>query len=121
MPRFMGFVLCGVDGCGKEAIHKGRRLCAAHYHRYRRSLKPKNPLRNRNIGDVVKTAVVRGKEIHLTQGAIDSFWMKVNKTDTCWIWTAFTDRQGYGRFGLYKTCFLAHRFAYELVVGPVPE
>lgn len=48
------------------------------------------------------------------------FWAKVDKTDGCWLWTAATVN-GYGYFGTKrpKTVY-AHRFAYELLVGPIP-
>jgi|ERR1035437_1467721 hypothetical protein len=49
------------------------------------------------------------------------FWAKVNKTDSCWLWTARCFENGYGQFanGAGKTV-RAHRFAYELLVGPIP-
>lgn len=53
------------------------------------------------------------------------FWPKVRKTGTCWIWTAFIDDSGHGRFGVREAdgkhhMRMAHRFAWELVNGPVP-
>lgn len=68
------------------------------------------------------------------------FWMKVDKAGQvpphrpdlgpCWMWTASTNgKQGYGifrggterdRYGSRKWV-LAHRFAYECEVGPIPE
>lgn len=53
--------------------------------------------------------------------AATRFWAKVEKTDTCWLWTAALVK-GYGRF--YDTDMRpvgAHRWAYELLVGPIPE
>lgn len=47
------------------------------------------------------------------------FWPKVRKTETCWLWTAAVDRRGYGRFQLQGRTVGAHRFAYELLVGPI--
>lgn len=44
------------------------------------------------------------------------FWSMVNKTDTCWVWTGGLSR-GYGKF-FGKG---AHRYAYEALVGPIPE
>ena len=43
-------------------------------------------------------------------------------THTCWIWTAAT-AQGYGRInaGGRGVPLQAHRVAYELLVGPIPE
>jgi hypothetical protein len=48
------------------------------------------------------------------------FWAKVEKTDTCWVWSA-AKISGYGAFKLDGRAIRAHRFAYELLVGPVPE
>jgi hypothetical protein len=48
------------------------------------------------------------------------FWDKVAKTDGCWLWMACIDR-GYGQFGIDGNVRRAHRVAYELLVGPIPE
>lgn len=54
--------------------------------------------------------------------AEERFWPKVNKTDSCWLWTGTTGSTGYGNFyagkvdGAYKWVG-AHRFSYELVNG----
>lgn len=49
------------------------------------------------------------------------FWRKVTKTDTCWLWTAATQRDGYGHFHVNRKGVVAHRYSYELVHGPIPE
>jgi hypothetical protein len=51
----------------------------------------------------------------------ERFWSKVDKTETCWLWTGAKTSQGYGRFNLTEHWVLAHRFAYELLVGPIPD
>lgn len=48
------------------------------------------------------------------------FIAKVDKTDTCWLWQAAT-RRGYGAFWLGGRHVAAHRFAYQFLVGPVPD
>lgn len=49
------------------------------------------------------------------------FWSKVNKTNTCWLWTAYKFPTGYGRFGLtHNIGVRAHRWAYEEANGPIP-
>lgn len=53
----------------------------------------------------------------------ERFWLKVNKTDTCWLWTGFLNHDGYGRVGPRKgvhTGMRAHRWAWESVNGPIP-
>lgn len=48
------------------------------------------------------------------------FWSKVERTDTCWLWTAATDRHGYGVFmpdtrrSGDRKIVRAHRFAFTL-------
>lgn len=49
------------------------------------------------------------------------FWSKVLVTDGCWVWAGGLDSDGYGRFYLQYHNFLAHRFAYELMVGEIPK
>lgn len=56
----------------------------------------------------------------LEQPYADRFWAKVNKTGSCWIWTASRNSCGYGRFGLHRSSVLAHRIAYKLAVGEIP-
>lgn len=50
----------------------------------------------------------------------ERFWSHVDKTGECWIWTS-TTRAGYGRFRIGAVKVNAHRFAYELLVGPIPD
>lgn len=45
----------------------------------------------------------------------------VDETTGCWLWTAGLNGQGYGHFSLDGRMQRAHRVAYELLVGPVPE
>jgi hypothetical protein len=54
--------------------------------------------------------------------ATERFWKRVDKTDTCWIWIGAIGLQGYGNFcPSANTWMRAHRFAYELLVGPIPS
>lgn len=53
---------------------------------------------------------------------MDRFWSKVDRRpDGCWEWTAYRNRFGYGRFGMDGEVVLAHRVAYEMLVGPIPD
>lgn len=49
------------------------------------------------------------------------FWCKVEKTETCWLWTAGRNDDGYGLFWDGTATVRAHRWAYEALVGPIPE
>ena len=56
--------------------------------------------------------------------ADDRFWVKVEKTETCWEWTSSMTPQGYGIFqtgGQNTPLMVSHKFAWELENGPVPE
>lgn len=93
--------LCSVDGCEKPCRAGG--VCNTHYIRKRRYgtyTDPRRPLAER-------------------------FWAKVEKTDTCWLWRGALQPNGYGRFGSTQRSqvgnWLAHRMAYTLAVGPIPE
>lgn len=59
------------------------------------------------------------------EGLSARFWAKVDRTGgpaACWPWTAYRTRSGYGRFNLGgKRIDTAHRVAYVLLRGPVPE
>lgn len=62
----------------------------------------------------------------MNKDTIARFWDKVVKTDACWLWTASTRTKGYGAFVWTKpdggvVQGRAHRFAWELANGPIPE
>ena len=53
--------------------------------------------------------------IHISDPDASRFWEKVKQDDSyCWEWTAYTDRDGYGRFSLRGTKHRAHRIAVVL-------
>lgn len=92
---------CSIDGCCKHAYARG--WCRAHWQRWRRNGDPTWPLHERHI-----TAEQR-------------FWAKVNKTESCWLWTGAQDDEGYGLFSIRHYPVRAHRFVYELLVAPIPK
>jgi len=52
------------------------------------------------------------------------FWAKVDKNgpNGCWVWTAMKTAAGYGEFWPSGPRMMyAHRLAYELLVGKIPE
>jgi hypothetical protein len=59
--------------------------------------------------------------------ATTRFWKFVQKSpdpDGCWLWTGGTLKSGYLRYGWFwgeQRPSVAHRFAWEHFVGPIPE
>lgn len=49
------------------------------------------------------------------------FESKVERTDTCWLWMGATNSKGYGCWSVDGVSQLAHRVAYQTLVGPIPE
>lgn len=52
------------------------------------------------------------------------FWRNVYKTDGCWLWIKPPHRLGpwgYGRFVFRYKQYAAHRFAYLLTYGDIPD
>lgn len=57
----------------------------------------------------------------------ERFWLKVegDSADGCWLWTGGTKSAGYGHFSVLRdgrwTKTIAHRYCYEMLVGPIPD
>jgi len=63
-----------------------------------------------------------------TPATIKRFWSHVQKSnpDNCWLWSAYRDKIGYGRFAIKQECgkyksILAHRISFTLTSGTLPE
>lgn len=61
----------------------------------------------------------------LPENIAAGFWRRVNKTESCWLWTGKKQTDGYGQYtptmdGI-RRFWSAHRVAYELMVGPIPN
>lgn len=136
---------CSVEGC--ERKHYGRGYCQTHYWRWRtygtvdlpeRRPRPRPAPRQCSIDGCERNQSARGwckmhYERWLSRGgdpAIErhifgdperSFWAKVSKTQTCWLWTGGTGHLGYGVFWNGTRLIGAHRFAYEQAHGAIPE
>jgi len=99
--------ICIVDGCSMK--HRGLGFCSKHWRRWKR----------------------HGTTDDRRPTVRERFWAKVDKNGPvpeclpdlgpCWVWTAFQQR-GYGRFRIKEEGIsLAHRAAYFLSVGPIPD
>lgn len=104
--------VCSIDGCGRPV--KGFGWCGLHYSRWRRHRDPLMVL------------------VDPQASPEQRFWAKIDKhgpipphrpeLGPCWIWTAAIDRGGYGVINWNgHRAYKAHRAAYELMVGPIPE
>lgn len=95
--------ICSDPDCDRVAAARG--LCHRHWAIWRRQCDPREMIR--------PTIEQR-------------FWRKVDASgglDACWFWTASVDGGGYGEFVPVRNekKAKAHRFAYELLVGPIPD
>jgi hypothetical protein len=67
-----------------------------------------------------------GKDSHTLE---ERFWSKVDKGGpvhpalgtACWTWTAYRNPKGYGILGRDGSARLAHRIAWEIERGPIPD
>lgn len=50
----------------------------------------------------------------------DRVLRKINKTKTCWLWTASITQDGYSRVRHNNKIVPAHRLIYEKIVGKIP-
>jgi len=51
----------------------------------------------------------------------ERFWDKVDKTETCWLWTASKNNCGYGQCWVDGQTQCAHRVAWILFGNTIPE
>lgn len=64
------------------------------------------------------------KQILTDEPAIARFWKKVDKSggpDACWLWTAAKEHSGHGALSYKNKLMQAHRVAYVLAHGSIPD
>ena len=94
---------CAVRDCERES--RTASYCAAHYKRWQ----------------VHGDATVGGSLRSLPKGSPEErFWARVVRDGECWIWTGQEHSHGYGMFQVDRKRVYAHRFSYELHIGPIP-
>jgi hypothetical protein len=52
---------------------------------------------------------------------VEIFWSQVDKSGECWIWCGCLNKSGYGRPSIDDKPKYAHRVAWELTYGPIPD
>jgi hypothetical protein len=107
--------VCKVEGCERKRYCQG--FCTMHYRRW---LHHGDPL-----------FLVRPLRFESDEERVQWFWRKVNRDGPlpqerpdlgpCWLWTGATNGDGYGRTEWDEGQQPAHRVAYELIVGPIPD
>lgn len=50
----------------------------------------------------------------------EDFWVRVEQSDGCWLWTGQRDKDGYGHVWYGGIGQVASRLAWELTHGPIP-
>lgn len=51
----------------------------------------------------------------------ERFFQKVNKTDSCWLWTGALNSRGYGCLDVDSKTTSAHRYSYTVHKGKIPD
>lgn len=90
--------ICSIDECDKPVM--ARSWCPNHYQTWYRTGSP-IPTRWRPLEQ--------------------RFWEKVQRAEGCWLWMGGKFAAGYGRIGAGGRSLKAHRVAYELLVGAIPD
>jgi hypothetical protein len=122
---------CSIDGCERAAVCRG--MCHRHYKEARVAG------RTCTIPGCEKPLSARGwckmhhrrwerhgdplKVLFIWKDAERRFWSKVDRRgpDECWPWIGLRQTaRGYGVFSQGNRSVRAHRFVYELRVGPIP-
>ena len=89
---------CSVSDCSRPLVYKAKALCKFHYNR------------------LLTTGTLELERLTPRQ----RFWTKVRKSPGCWQWTDKPGDHGYGTLSIDNRTHLAHRLAYEWLVGEIP-
>lgn len=88
-------------------------ICGKHY-----STWPKRATQRRYCSRGCRN---KGQALSKYANVESRFWAKVDKTDTCWLWTGQKPDDRYGGFKLSNGVQMrAHRFAWEITYGAIP-
>lgn len=93
---------CTEDGC--QGAHEARGLCRRHYRKR------------------LDAGTLPPRALTYAEGNEDHFWARVDRSGDCWQWTGSIAKSGYGNVRLQTGVNgYAHRVAYELTHGAIPE
>jgi len=92
----MFYKKCRLVDCSNR--HQAKGLCKKHYYRLART----GSTRLATLSDKITTGFIRAES-------------------GCWEWTGYKDPLGYGRFRHNRRRLYAHRAAYEVLIGEIPE
>ena len=130
---------CSIEGCDRRYHSNG--YCSTHYRRWkvhgdpRKGARPKPPETctvegcetlharsgycHKHLARLIRHGDLLGK--YPREDAETRFWMRVDKADGCWIWSAGRNDAGYGALQDDSGVRVgAHRFSYQLHHGPIP-
>jgi hypothetical protein len=125
---------CSIDDCPKAAHARG--MCGTHYQQWKRTGVAVPAAREaRMCSECHRPHYSKGMcSLHYyrvrTHGTTalptvpfaDRFWATVEgQGENCWFWMGNVGKVGYGRLSRNDTLVYAHRIAYELAVGPIPD
>lgn len=86
---------CSIDGCERPV--KARGWCGTHHQRWRLTGSTADPIKATRV---------------------ERFWSHFEREPGgCWLWTGYLDRDGYGKFGRFRSA----RFSYAFLVAPIPD
>lgn len=93
---------CLVETC--KSLSHAKNYCGAHYMKLKRHGDP-------NIT----------KQVRFKGTTEERFLSRITKlgADECWPWTGTLDNNGYGLFSVKHKYVGAHRYSYQLSVGPI--
>lgn len=90
---------CSIDTCTRP--HRARGYCGGHYTRWLHGKDLNVPMRTDPLDVRVRGLIEQG--------------------DGCWRWLGHLTSSGYGSIWRGGQHYRAHRVAYEIFVGPIPE
>lgn len=61
------------------------------------------------------------KGIYKRKSLEERFWSRVNKTDTCWLWTGHLASDGYGQIYNGKSSVYVHRLSLSFIGKTIPK